>query len=379
MIKISFIGDVMLGRVIGQLYARQPYEIVDKKLIESIRSADLVIANLESPVAYHSKTEGDHLQFKGNPEVLDKLQWIDVFSLSNNHITDCGTDGIDETTRILSDKGFCYNGVFKDEYKPFLYGHGNDKIAVVTATDMLNVPFERNTEWKTLRIGNNKIFDIIRQYKDKGYFVILFAHIGMLFTRFPNPFTRDYLHSCIDEGADLIVTAHSHCLGCVEEYKGRWIFYSIGDFIMDGSSFRRRESAVLKITLENNNLINWSIIPAVTNMEYMTVCPTAEDAQRMILKFNKVSKVLKKHNDDYANFFTFRYKIEMINHAFSTISFLIRQRGVIGMLKMVFMRMEEVLRVFYWLSKDRSKDRRDDDAISADRKRIKQEDLFSKI
>lgn len=44
--------------------------------------------------------------------------------------------------------------------------------------------------------------------------------------------------------------------------------------------------------------------------------------------------------------------------------------------KMIWMRFEEVRRMFIWVSKDRSKDRRDDDAIKADRKKIKEEDLF---
>ena len=47
-----------------------------------------------------------------------------------------------------------------------------------------------------------------------------------------------------------------------------------------------------------------------------------------------------------------------------------------GMLKMVFMRFEEVGRMFKWVSKDRSHDRRDDDAIKADRKKFTQEELF---
>lgn len=77
MTKISFIGDVMLGRVIGQRYRKQKYHIVEPALRNRIADcADLVFANLESPVVNKSKTDGDHLQFRGNPDALDELSGL---------------------------------------------------------------------------------------------------------------------------------------------------------------------------------------------------------------------------------------------------------------------------------------------------------------
>ena len=101
MTKISFIGDIMLGRVIGQRYRKQKNPIVDSALRDKIKGADLVFANLESPVAYRSQTEGDHLQFRGNPDALDELKWINVFTISNYHISVCGTEGFSESINIL--------------------------------------------------------------------------------------------------------------------------------------------------------------------------------------------------------------------------------------------------------------------------------------
>lgn len=377
MTKISFIGDVMLGRVIGQRYGKQKYAIVEPALREKItEGADLVFANLESPVANKSQTEGDHLQFRGNPDTLDELKWIDAFTLSNNHITDCGTDGITETIEILEQKGFKHNGIFKTEYEPFVFEKDGEKIAIVVATDMLNIPFAEDCDWKTFRVGDKAVMEVLKKWHDRGYCVILYAHIGMLFTRYPNPFTSDYLHECVDNGADIVVTAHSHCLGGMEEYKGKPIFHSLGDFVMDGNSFRRRQSAALKLEIDGKKVKAWDIVPAEIDMEYMTVCPDAKTEADMRKSFAKVTADLKKHTEDYQKFFKTQYKKEMINHTLSTLHFLMKQRGVGGMFKMVWMRLEEVKRMFTWVSKDRSKDRRDDDAIKADRKKFKDEDLF---
>ena len=118
---LTFIGDVMLGRMIGSKYAKLPYQVVSDDLANKARKADYVIVNLESPVVKEAKTEGDHLQFKGNPDVLDTLKWIDAFSLSNNHINDCGNLGMDETVSILEKKGFKHNGLIEKEYKPLVF------------------------------------------------------------------------------------------------------------------------------------------------------------------------------------------------------------------------------------------------------------------
>ena len=377
MTKISFIGDVMLGRVIGQRYRKRKNHIVEHTLRDKIiDGADLLFANLESPVVNKSKTDGDHLQFRGNPDALNELKWIDAFTLSNNHITDCGTEGITETIEILEKNEFKHNGIFKKEYKPFLFDNNGDKIAIVVATDMLNIPFAENCEWKTLRVGNIEVMKVLKKYHDAGYCVILYAHIGMLFTRYPNPFTRDYLHECVDNGADIVVTAHSHCLGGMESYNNKPIFHSLGDFVMDGNSFRRRQSAALKLEIEGRKVKSWNIVPAIIDMNYMTVCPESNIDIKMRKSFEKVTTDLKKHTADYQHFFKTQYKKEMIYHTISTLHFLLKQRGLSGMLKMVGMRFEEVLRMFTWVSKDRSKDRRDDDAIKADRKKFKEEDLF---
>lgn len=377
MVKISFIGDVMLGRVIGQRYGKHKYSIVEPTLRDNItEGADLVFANLESPVVYKSQTEGDHLQFRGNPDILDELNWIDAFTLSNNHITDCGTEGITETIEILEQKGFKHNGIYKEVYEPFFFEQNGEKIAIVVATDMLNNPFADDCEWKTLRVGDNTVMGVLKKYHNEGYCVIMYAHIGMLFTRYPNPFTSDYLHECVDNGADIVITAHSHCLGGMEEYKDKPIFHSLGDFVMDGNSFRRRKSAVLKLEIEGKKVKAWDIVPAMIDMNYLTVCPDANTDVKMRKSFYEVTANLKSHTSDYQKFFKTQYKKEMINHALSTLHFLMKQRGVGGMFKMVLMRLEEVKRMFTWVSKDRSKDRRDDDAIRADRKKFTDEQLF---
>ncbi len=372
--RICFIGDVMLGRMIGAKYAKHLYNVVDDSLISKAKEADFVIANLESPIIKEVNPRLDHLQFQGNPDVLAKLKWINAFSLANNHINDCGNGGMHDTISILEQNGFQYNGIFKGEYRPLIIE--NDKIVIITITDMMNIPFAEQCEWDALRVGEDRVFDILRKYRDNGYFVILYAHIGMLFSRFPNPVSREYLHRCVDYGTNLIITVHSHCMGCMERYKNAMIFHSLGDFIMDGNSYRRRRSAMLCLSIENKRLADWKIIPTETNNELVTSMPNENTRKKMIKEFERVSESLDKHSNNYEQFFKWRYKKEMIQHTCSTLSFLYHSKGLIGLTKMVTKRFEEVLRMARWMAKNRSKDQRDDDAIRADRKKFTEKELF---
>lgn len=372
---IAFVGDVMLGRVVGAKYHFQPYDVVSQELTSIIKDSDYVIGNLESPVVETAESEGDHLQFVGNPDILPTLKWIDCFSLSNNHINDCGTLGMDETVEILDKYSFQHNGLYKEGYQPLIIDEA-EKIALVTVTDMMNIPFDDECQWKTLRVGESAVLEVLSDLKKKGYFVILFAHIGILFSRYPNPVTYEYLHQCVDHGASLIVTVHSHCLGCMETYKGVNIFHSLGDFVMDGSSFRRRRSGILKVTLDDYKVTTWEIIPAEINVNCETVLPTKKVHDKMLKSFMSVSQKVEKHKDNYKAFFKNQYKVEMMLHSMSTVSFLTKTRGISGMLSLLFKRLQDVKMVTGWLVKDRSNDQRDDDAIRADRKKFKQDELF---
>lgn len=376
--QITFIGDVMLGRMIGSKYDKQPYNIVAQELQDVCKSSDLTIANLESPVTVTKDLDADHLQFVGSEPILKEFSFVNLFTLANNHINDAAETGMDETIELLERNGFKHNGLFRksNEYQPYIYNSGNESIAIVTVTDMMNIPFDESNKWQCLRVGENRVNKIISQLKAKGFFVIVYAHIGALFTRFPNPATREFLRGYIESGAGCVVTAHSHCLGGMETYKGIPVFHSLGDFVMDGNSFRRRRSAILTLNIEGCQVRNWFLTPAEINDNYETVSPSKKTAERMLKDFGAVSMKIEKNGNKYKSFYKWQYKKEMIMHTFSTLHYLIHTKGIFGMIRLVFVRFEEVFRMFKWVSTDRSNVQRDDDAILPNRKKFKQDELF---
>lgn len=375
--KISIIGDICLGRMVNSVFNKKKFQIVDQEIIDALKKSDFVIANLESPICKDANTDGDHLSFKGTSNMLSQFKFINYFSLSNNHINDCGTLGMEETMMALDKNDINYNGLFQNTYTPITINRGGEKIAIFTCTDMMNISFSEGCKWKTLRIDDSDLNDLISKYKKEDYFIILFAHVGILFSRFVNPPVRKMLHEKIDCGADVIVTAHAHCLGGMEYYKGKPIFHSLGDFVMDGGSYRRRRSAILNLEISNHSVSRFKIIPTITNNQLRAILPSEEIKKRMLKSWEFVSAQMKKHELNYSRFFKFQYKIEMIQHTISTLKFLYDVKGFIGMAKLVTKRYEEVRRMGTWISKNRSGDRRDDEAIRKDRKKFSQEELFN--
>ena len=100
--KVSFIGDVCLGRYVREKYDefKDDYLFVSKDVIEKLRGST-VIANLESPVS--DTFENRDTRFCGDPAMLAQFKWIDCFSLANNHINDFGEKAIADTKEAYYD------------------------------------------------------------------------------------------------------------------------------------------------------------------------------------------------------------------------------------------------------------------------------------
>jgi poly-gamma-glutamate synthesis protein (capsule biosynthesis protein) len=73
----------------------------------------------------------------------------------------------------------------------------------------------------------------IRKAKSRADIVIAYFHWGVHFD-YPLAMYQPTLgHTAIDAGADVVIGSHPHVLQAIEVYKGRVIFYSLGNFAFD--------------------------------------------------------------------------------------------------------------------------------------------------
>ena len=81
--------------------------------------------------------------------------------------------------------------------------------------------------------------------------LVLCLHWGVEATFAPTARQRELAHKFIDAGADLILGSHPHRVQGVEMYKGRPIFYSLGNFQFD-SNKPGDDSVIAKLVYGDN-------------------------------------------------------------------------------------------------------------------------------
>ncbi len=128
---ITIIGDLMLGRGVAPLikYNGLDYFFSD---INKYFGSSKYIANLESPLTKNIFTnKSDQVaNFKASPYLAKSLNNNNVIglNLANNHIFDCGLDGLLETTNVLNNSDIKFCGAGKNIYeakKPMIITNNN--------------------------------------------------------------------------------------------------------------------------------------------------------------------------------------------------------------------------------------------------------------
>lgn len=188
----------------------------------------MLVANLEGPFAKERIETSKTIAFRFDPVLAAQLKsyGFDAFNLANNHAYDMGSKNVAFTREILTQNGL---GYFGDEYNQGLEytyiadeGHGLPfKIALMG----LN-----RTEGD---IDMNKVKTAVEDAKSKAKIIIVNIHWGEEYHRLSNNQQQNLAHQLIDWGVDVIIGHHPHVVQEVEVYKGKYIFYSLGNFIFD--------------------------------------------------------------------------------------------------------------------------------------------------
>lgn len=230
-VSILFVGDIMLDRYIRQTSERHGYAFPFQKVESLLKGNDLVVGNLEGPITDNQSIsltskmgEKDNYVFTFDPKVVQALvsKNIKLVNIGNNHITNFGNTGIASTRNYLLQSGVDFFGdpENRDSRMAFENIRGL-KLAFVNYNQ-----FVTNAKQKTL--------DDINKAKDsKADMIIVYTHWGIEFADQPNQKIKDLAHEFIDNGVDLIIGSHPHVIQSKEKYKGKMIYYSLGNFIFD--------------------------------------------------------------------------------------------------------------------------------------------------
>ncbi len=227
-ITISAAGDCSLGNYESQAYNHsfnQTYETEGgaeyflRNVKDIFAEDDLTIVNLEGVLTADAKKEaGRTYNIKGEPSYTEILTLgsVEMVSMGNNHRLDFGVSGTEDTVVALEKDGIVY--AYDDVVG--IYETKGIRIGLVSVNEV---------SWG---YGSEKLVEEgIAKLKEEAVDLILVAcHWGVEKDYYPEKYQRTLGQKCIDWGADLVIGHHPHVLQGIEEYNGKYIIYSLGNF-----------------------------------------------------------------------------------------------------------------------------------------------------
>lgn len=239
----------MLGRTINQHSVKtNNFTWPFAQIADTLRTADITLINLENPIIKKCPLTGVGFTFCSDIRSVEGLTFagIDVANLANNHTGNYGQSGLDQTLQILSANNILSSGAAAPVYKEiegtkFSFLGFNDTFTPLEIEDILPTI--------SLAAANSDI-------------TVVSFHWGVEYTSKPINRQVTLAHAAIDSGADIIVGNHPHWSQTIEEYKGKYIYYSHGNFIFDQFwSQETQKGIIIKTFVTNKQLSGYQIIP----------------------------------------------------------------------------------------------------------------------
>lgn len=232
-ITISAAGDCTLGTDEGFNYKRSfkgKYDAVQDPayFFQNVQPVfaqdDLTIVNMEGTLTEETTREPKQFAFKGDAEYAKILTAgaVEAANLANNHSFDYGKKSYEDTITALEAEG--------------ISSFGYERTAVM---DIKGVKVGLAGVYELAEHIDCKqdLLDNIASLKEQGAQIIIVSfHWGQEKENVPSDVQVELAHTAIDNGADLVLGHHPHVLQGIEEYKGKNIVYSLGNFCFGGNS-----------------------------------------------------------------------------------------------------------------------------------------------
>ncbi|MBI2634045.1 CapA family protein, partial [Candidatus Peregrinibacteria bacterium] len=247
-LAILAFGDMMLGRYVRTMMNRYGLDYIFEKMpADFIGGADVIFGNLEGPIKGEGKSGGTAMNFSFNTDVASLLKnhGFNLVSIANNHAVDQGWDGRKTTIDALNaaNLGWCGHPSEADPESVYFGTAGDKKFAFACFHDV------------NFKLDDSAAVELVRNIKKQADYVIVSIHWGYEYKHQPDLNTQiDPAHDFIDAGADFVIGHHPHVVQSFEIYKGKAIFYSLGNFIFDQYwSKETQEELALGIILQKNS------------------------------------------------------------------------------------------------------------------------------
>ncbi len=269
---LSFVGDCS----IGDSFSTRNYDKGYAKTVEKngfdwpfslvrpyLDADDVTVANLEVVFTTGKKQANKGMNLVADPKYAQVFlhSGVDVVNTANNHSFDFLAAGYQESMKTLDNAGISHFGTIS----PGTVSMTDTILAYdVKGIKMGFVGFTYPQDSDIKRIEKR-----IQSLRDQGCnLVIASLHWGRELRTAPSSWQYSYAKKILDLGADVIYGHHPHILQPVQFYKGKPIFYSLGNFTFGTMGRADPDTGIFQLryslTKEGPELINFAVIPCRT-------------------------------------------------------------------------------------------------------------------
>lgn len=305
-------GDINLGRSAGQRILQGEIDFPFEKINVRKYSADIVFANLESPLSDQNGKTVDpknNLVFTGPPQGAESLSraGITVVSTANNHALDFGVKALAETIENLHSQQVLHVGTSIDKeklFQPLIIEKNKIKFAIFAITSFVNFS-PKNWRNVVASLDIVTIGKYIARYRNSVDFVILSYHGGVEYANKPATTVIQFAEWCINNGVDVVLGHHPHVtygINVVTDLSpealtkgGKIIVHSLGNFIFNQPQhYWTQRSYGIKIRFEKTsakrNIAIEKIIPLRVAKQTTELTDSAE-VNKLIQRTQKLSNI----------------------------------------------------------------------------------------
>jgi hypothetical protein len=253
-LSLIAVGDIMLGgrtrRRIKEYGRDYPFGAV----LPILQRTPIVLGNLEGPLAQKAQKLNRNFSYRVKPKLASSLlrAGINVVTLANNHLVDCGREGVLETLEALAAAGVTALGAAANEHaahEPVIREAGGLRIGLLGYYWNRRCAATAKLPGSAMGVFEELEADI-RKLRSQVDRVVVTFHWGRPYKPEPSPRARAKALFAIDCGAHAVVGHHPHIIQAFEIYRRCPIFYSIGNFAF-GSGNSRAEGLMLGFRFED--------------------------------------------------------------------------------------------------------------------------------
>ena len=237
--KIVIAGDYCPKDRVAELIDSNRYENIFSDVTEIIAQADFRILNFECPIVNGEcrpiEKNGPCLKTTKNSLKPIVDAGFNVVTLANNHFYDFGDKGITDTIDELDKLNIAHVGGGKNlniSSEILFLQKGGKKVAIINCCEHeFSIATENTAGCNPLNPINQ--WYAIQKARNTADYVIVIVHGGHEMCQLPSLRMKETYHFFIDSGADIVINHHQHCYSGFEKYKGKPIFYGLGNFCFD--------------------------------------------------------------------------------------------------------------------------------------------------